>query len=261
MCLWPSRNLVLLFLKVGHSQSLFLNFRLFCNSIVKLVDKILPTTGFEPRISGVVSNRCSNRSISLFTFAKKFFSVTNSIRFKRKCLLSFQHQSFASTFKSCWKLIAVDFKEWRFRARPEGLARRLWRARTVHFAGGKKLIKGSRTGKNFLCNLSVAVLNLESSLFPRIECCVLVWNSVFSVRCICERGGVRLWKVSNLILCKNWAKKLQNLTSCLNLQTSNNWITPSFFIFSNGQFFQIMCLFVHWTLSQIVSIMFRLENS
>ena len=41
------------FFKMGHSRPLFLYFRLFCNLIVQLVDKILPMKGYKPRISGV----------------------------------------------------------------------------------------------------------------------------------------------------------------------------------------------------------------
>ena len=46
--------------KMGYSWPLYLYFRLFCILIPQLVDKILPMTGFEPRISGVRSNRSTN---------------------------------------------------------------------------------------------------------------------------------------------------------------------------------------------------------
>ena len=47
------------FLKMGHSWPLFLYFRLFFLN-VQVVDKILPMLGFEPRISGVRSDRSTN---------------------------------------------------------------------------------------------------------------------------------------------------------------------------------------------------------
>ena len=45
---------------MGHSWPLFLYFFRFSNSIVKLVDKILPMTVFESQISGVGSDRSTN---------------------------------------------------------------------------------------------------------------------------------------------------------------------------------------------------------
>ena len=47
----------IIFLKVGHSQPFFC---ILVFSIILLVDKILPMTGFEPRIYGVGSGRCTN---------------------------------------------------------------------------------------------------------------------------------------------------------------------------------------------------------
>ena len=49
--------LLRLFLKVGHSQPFF---SILVFSIILLVDKILLMTGFEPRIYGVGSGRCTN---------------------------------------------------------------------------------------------------------------------------------------------------------------------------------------------------------
>ena len=45
------------FLKVGHSRPLFF---IFVYSVIQLVHKILPMTGFELRISGVESDRSTN---------------------------------------------------------------------------------------------------------------------------------------------------------------------------------------------------------
>ena len=62
---------------MGRSRPLFLYFCLFCILIVKLVDKILPMTGFELRISGVGSDRSTTttthktNAISLFKRAGK----------------------------------------------------------------------------------------------------------------------------------------------------------------------------------------------
>ena len=49
-----------LFLKIAHSRSLFLYFRLFCILIVQVVDEILPLIRFEVRISGVGSDCSTN---------------------------------------------------------------------------------------------------------------------------------------------------------------------------------------------------------
>ena len=49
-----------LLFKLGHSRPLFLNFHLVCILNVKLVDLILPMTGFEPQISSVGSDRFAN---------------------------------------------------------------------------------------------------------------------------------------------------------------------------------------------------------
>ena len=57
---------------MGHSWPLFLYFCLFCILIVKLVDKILPMTGFEPWICGVGSD-CSTTTTAHKTNATSLF--------------------------------------------------------------------------------------------------------------------------------------------------------------------------------------------
>ena len=52
-------HLVKPFLKMGHSWRLFLYFCLFYLN-VQLIDKILPMLGFEPRITGIGSDRTTN---------------------------------------------------------------------------------------------------------------------------------------------------------------------------------------------------------
>ena len=49
---------------MGHSRPLFLYCCLFCIFIVQLVDKILPMTGFKPRISGIGSDYSTNWATS-----------------------------------------------------------------------------------------------------------------------------------------------------------------------------------------------------
>ena len=51
----------ILFLKVGHSQPLFIYFRLINTVDIKqMLNKILPMTGVEPRTSGIESDRSTN---------------------------------------------------------------------------------------------------------------------------------------------------------------------------------------------------------
>ena len=82
LSLFVSLSLSLLplrFLKVGRSRPIFLYFRLFCNLIVQLVDKIFPITRFEPLISGVGSSRSCYWATTTALLPLRFsFSLTHS---------------------------------------------------------------------------------------------------------------------------------------------------------------------------------------
>ena len=58
LCITVLNKFVFCFLKMGHSWPLFLYFVFPIQ--LQLVDKTLPMLGFEPRISGVGSNRSTN---------------------------------------------------------------------------------------------------------------------------------------------------------------------------------------------------------
>ena len=57
---------------MGNSRPLFLYFHLFFLN-VQLVDKIVLTLGFEPRISDVRSDRSTNWAITTAQAIKNFF--------------------------------------------------------------------------------------------------------------------------------------------------------------------------------------------
>ena len=70
-------NLLLFFLRMGHSQPLFLCFCLFYFN-AQLVDKILLMLGFEPRVSGVRSDRSTNWATTTarnLTFICNYFAA------------------------------------------------------------------------------------------------------------------------------------------------------------------------------------------
>ena len=58
----PIQPIPIFFLKMGHSRPLFLYFSSFQYTVDKMfnINKLLPMTGFEPRISGIGSDRSTN---------------------------------------------------------------------------------------------------------------------------------------------------------------------------------------------------------
>ena len=95
-------NLLLFFLRMGHSQPLFLCFCLFYFN-AQLVDKILLMLGFDPRVSGVRSDRSTNWATTTarnLTFICNYFAAEHLKTILHQIFLSWlpQGQNFFLTF-------------------------------------------------------------------------------------------------------------------------------------------------------------------